>query len=521
MLSSSKSKCKAPEHNGQSLDFICETCNNKLICSKCIANSHSKHKVETIEAQIQNWIQVINSNKKQNINSQNYKQLTDCFENVKLNLKNNITRMLKEIENKFMKFFDDYFVNFQDDLEILAADLEAIEDFDKVMKKFDDEMEKATKTRDLHTIYENIQQLGNISVYKKKESGIEDMREKYKCKFTKFSKLFQAAECELENFTDSWIKSEINTRIVKSVENKSLSGRTPKIPPTLHHLGYKRDTNLYIYNIPKCSCSIFSLNCPNLKEMPECFGSCSSDHNQVIFSGGLINGRYQSKTYLLEYNLGENKLEMKEGAQMLEAKALHTLLYISLEGMESVYSLGGQTSGSFSGNVEKYIYRDIKGSWISAPALKFPRRCISSCLLATYIYTFGGYNGRSLNVIEKLDLWKEADGWDFISLAHLDLSGLTESACIELPKNRVAILGGDNMGCNLDTIYIYDANKEILELKGTLAKGERFYRGQGTLHDGNIYVIGGASKDIHVVDILNFTPKLIHSTQWMKTKHNV
>ena len=43
--------------------------------------------------------------------------------------------MLKEIDHKFMKFFDDYFVNFQDDLEILAADLEAIEDFNKVQQR--------------------------------------------------------------------------------------------------------------------------------------------------------------------------------------------------------------------------------------------------------------------------------------------------------------------------------------------------------------------------------------------------
>lgn len=147
---------------------------------------------------------------------------------------------------------------------------------------------------------------------------------------------------------------------------------------------------------------------------------------------------------------------------------------------QCIFVIGGRNMSDVSARLdltsaEKYdVKRDV---WTTAPSLCEPRMSHSSCALDDrFIYTFGGYNGKTLTLgsIERLRALdylrgRKKERWTQVELKTKQrISSRMDPVVCPVSETEIAVLGGFNGG-HLGTGYIFDTGllrvRKVFDLK--------------------------------------------------------
>lgn len=129
--------------------------------------------------------------------------------------------------------------------------------------------------------------------------------------------------------------------------------------------------------------------------------ACLGPDNKIYAIGGYGGGENACLQTAERFDLTTGKWEliapMKEGRRALAAVALP----------DGIYAIGGYNGKEYINSVEKYDF--FTNEWTLIKPMSTPRCTLSAVASSDcqYIYVIGGFNGSSLNTVERYNVHDE------------------------------------------------------------------------------------------------------------------
>ncbi|MDR3539809.1 MAG: hypothetical protein P4L69_02410 [Desulfosporosinus sp.] len=252
---------------------------------------------------------------------------------------------------------------------------------------------------------------------------------------------------------------------------------------------------VYLYNTKTGEASTLTFDC----DQPGVRSSTIIVGNNLYIIGG--EGP-SSAVYSMPIVYGIQKCKAIKKEKLNVARSC---LALSQYARKYIYALGGYTDDSVK-CCEKY---DIgKDGWSKLKDLNEARCNHSACVITEFIYVIGGStNEAELKSIERMNIFKEEEGWEKVSIRNEDKMWTARYGCAvcKIYQNQVIVFGGCYNNDELKSeCYIMDAvEKEAVSLPISLPEADSFHRLTNcVIRKGKLYSIS-ANKNLYVCD-LNF-----------------
>ena len=138
------------------------------------------------------------------------------------------------------------------------------------------------------------------------------------------------------------------------------------------------------------------------------------------------------------------------------------------------------------------------GIWTTKVSMPTPRRYHSTVAYRGKIYTFGGYNGGLLNILEVYD--PQTNVWTTKASMPTARAGLSSSVV----NDRIYVIGGDGSDGYKSTVEEYNPQTNVWTIKASMPTARSIHA--STVVNGKIYIIGGKNGN-HLATVEVYDPE--------------
>ena len=481
-------------HGGKRTAWRCREC-KEYICEKCIEEEHSEHKYESLEdignvfiTEIEETIGNINETIK----------LVEGEESPATSFNDpSPLSILIQLYQRFQKNMNWAIDSQIRKLKIVQAGVS--EDDLPEMKK-----SKVFLSNMITNLTDLMHQDKLITLYKTK-LGIESKKEYYKyC----VGNEEERKEEELES-TDIHKKVEwmdnIVSKFVKEFKDgaKSIQTISNLQDSNLTHFCQKNSPYIYMLNVDCKKCERITLKD---KRLGTNYASIQI-FDKIYISGGASNDTKENNLVQLD----PDACDLVALSPMIYPRMRHKLVGVMRDRIK-IYAIGGKWEEDYLTTCEKY---DVEADeWELGPSLNEKKFDIAASAFSNaWIYVFGGYNGKQLSSVERLNLAEEGGGWKMLFISGIKPSQHYSAA--QINKDQILLFG-------MTAVYVFivngGANETILTTK-TMAKSASYIgeTGSDICSKGNIYSINSKSGgDMHIYDVGEKVWTAIDKSQWEK-----
>jgi len=493
------------EKDNEPFISLCETCNNKFLCKKCLSEHDFSHTIKSLQQIAIESVKKLESAKitdheiglMQNIE----KQLENINEVLGKN-KENKEKILQEITVFINKIYEE---NEKPVHEITSKLLEIKGKMQEELSKSQgmiDAKEKLKKSV-IEQNYEDIMETTksasiDIEGHNKMIKDIElDLRIS-----DKIIKEYKEVKISSENIQKLLRSDQIEQKPSTVIpQNNEEIKANPSIIMNMNNgtvLAKKISNHLFIYDS--------TLKIAYAKPLPEILNTPADAFSELIQVKSLLYfiGGKPASNKTTSFNYRQNEWKAQKLCSLNIGRYLHSLAQI---GNSFIYCIGGNNE-QFLSTCERY---DIaQNSWGIIPAkLKQNVGYLTCCVFNDHlIYAIGGYSSilGKTEQIEVLNAYKESEGWKIISMDYT-MSGWSPRYWVgatQISKTQILIFGGCS-NTSENSVYFLDVENRTLEKrKETLKEKGMFTCMTPPIIDlnGNLFSIDNKN-NVHSVNILD------------------
>jgi hypothetical protein len=387
------------------IEFFCSRCDS-FVCKECATNFHSDHfvKLHSIENYYRDSQSKIHLFKEMMGPHQFYKRIEVAYDNL-------VQKIIDYKETFINQVLKDIFRErgrideqpIQDLLNQLNQKHEKILGFLKSEEKKDEDLNSLVSPQNLN---EQITEL-----YEQGKTWLE------KPKF-----------CIEEQFTSeklmNFFKIEIPT------------------PPIVEAL---KNTELYIYHLETKEGKTFHNDQIQLRN-----ASCIRSKDEIYIWTGTNNVFLSFNVFNETFTKRASTITSKNATALVDMHQTH------------IYSIGGYGA---TDSCEKYDI--LEGCWRSITHLNQKKYFVSACPVNhVFIFAFGGYTDKYVDMIEKLNTAEEGKGWSIVNLKLNKEGKWTPRYCpasIQIAENSILLFGGYNESGYFGESFIFNLQNETIE----------------------------------------------------------
>lgn len=222
---------------------------------------------------------------------------------------------------------------------------------------------------------------------------------------------------------------------------------------------------------------------------------------KIYLCGGYNIASCQISRETYEYNLSvPPSIPILRKADMITGRSCHKLVAV---GEKSLYCLGGQVKAEYFNLCE--CFDILNDKWMPIASLMEKKANVAAAAFEDrVIYTFGGFNGKPLDTIEKLQIAE--DKWNRLKIDKADNWGPRFGAgCLQINATTILIWGGLNADkvSTSNCYYFSPKTEHVTALSSTISlrAKEWFFMRSPIIHHDQLLAFGFHSTQLHRFNI--------------------